>query len=257
MKVHLITKHDGDVALLLIHNPPLRNALSQEIVSALRSALLTLREDESVGALIIGSALEGVFVSGGNIRELRALDGSTQGLGFAMRMQSLLKTVEDFPRPVLAVINGHCLGAGAELAMAADLRIAADTAILSLPQVGLGIIPGLGGGQRMTRLCRIGHARRRILTGERISAAEANHLGLVEWVVAASQLWDAAMALARRLASKPRSAVSLAREALNLSSQARLDAGCAFEASQFGLSVRGALISQPVAGVPPNDGGSR
>ncbi len=174
-----------------------------------------------------------------------------------MRMQALLKAVEDFPRPVLAVINGYCLGAGAELATAADLRIAADTAILSLPQVGLGIIPGLGGGQRTIRLCGVGHAKRHILTGERISAAEASHLGLVECVVPASQMWDAAMTLARKLASKRRSAVSLAREALNLASQARLDSGCAFEAVQFGLSVGEALIRQPVAGVPPNDGGYR
>ncbi len=257
MKAYLITKREGDIALLLIQNPRLRNALSQEVVSDLRSALLTLSEDKDVGVLIIGSALEGIFVSGGNIRELHALDGSTDGLGFAVRMQALLKSLDDFPRPVLAVINGHCLGAGTELAMAADLRIAADTSTFSLPQVGLGIIPGLGGGQRMIRLCGVGHAKRHILTGERISAAEACALGLVERVVPGSQLWDTAMALARKLASKPRLAVSLARQALGFSSQASLEVGCAFEACQFGLSVRDALFSQPVAGVPPKDGGCR
>lgn len=257
MKAHLITKREGDIAQLLIHNPQLRNALSQEVVSDLTSALLALIEDQSVGVVIIGSALEGIFVSGGNIRELHALDGSTEGLGFAMRLQALLKSVDAFPRPVLAVINGYCLGAGTELAIAADLRIAADTAVFSLPQVGLGIIPGLGGGQRMIRLCGVGHAKRHILTGERVSAAEASRLGLVEWVVPASQLWDAAMALARKLASKPRSAMSLAREALSFSSQARLEAGCAFEATQFGLSMRDALINEPLAGVPPDDGGCR
>lgn len=257
MKASLIAKREGNIALLLIHEPQLRNALSREVVSDLRAALLKLSQDKDVAVLIIGSALEDVFVSGGNIRELRALDGSTEGLCFARCMQALFKSVEDFPRPVLAVINGYCLGAGAELAMAADLRMAADTAVLSSPQVGLGIIPGLGGGQRMIRLCGVGHARRHILTGERISAMEALRFGLVEWVVPASQLWDTAMAMARKLANKPRSAMSLAREALNLSSQARLEAGCAFEASRFGLAMPDALLSQPVTSLPQNDGGGR
>jgi enoyl-CoA hydratase len=257
LSANLIVKREGNITLLLVHEPQLRNALSREVVSDLRAALLQLSQDKDVAVLIIGSALADVFVSGGNIRELRTLDGSTEGLGFATCMQVLFKSVEDFPRPVLAVINGYCLGAGAELAMAADLRIAADTAVLSSPQVGLGIIPGLGGGQRMIRLCGVGHARRQILTGERISAAEAFGLGLVEWVVPASQLWDAAMAMATKLANKPRLAVGLAREALNISSQARLEAGCAFEADQFGLAMADALFSQPVAGVLRSDGGGR
>ncbi len=257
LKTTLIAKQEGDIAQLLIHEPRSRNALSKEVVSDLSSALLELSQDKRVGVLIIGSALENVFVSGGNIRELHALDGSTEGLGFATRMQAFFKRVEDFPRPVLAVINGYCLGAGVELAVAADLRIAVDTAIFSSPQVGLGIIPGLGGAQRMIRLCSAGHAKRHVLSGERVSAAEAFHLGLVEWVVPASQLWDAAMAMARKLANKPRLAMSLAREALNLSSQAPLEAGCAFEARQFGLAIPNALFSQPVADVRRSGGGCR
>jgi enoyl-CoA hydratase len=233
-------ERDGGLALLLVHNPRLRNALSEGIVSQLSSALIELSQDDQVGTVIISSAVEGVFASGGNIKELHALAGSSGGLHFAESMQAVFKMIENFSRPVLAVINGYCLGAGAELAMAADIRIAADSAIFASPQVGLGIIPGLGGGQRMIRLCRTGHAKRLILTGERINAAEALGLGLVECVVPASELWDTAKAIARKLENKPRSALALAKRALNYSSQANLMAGCAYEASQFGFSCEDA-----------------
>jgi enoyl-CoA hydratase len=232
----ILCEREENLALLLIHNPRLRNALSKELLSQLRTALLELSQDDGVGALIIGSAIEGIFASGGNIRELQALAGSTGGLHFAELAQRVFKMVEDFPRPVLAVINGYCLGAGAELAMAADIRVAADIALLSSPQVGLGITPGLGGGQRLIRLCGPGCAKRLILTGDLVTAQDALRLGLVEFVVPASELWDAAKAMANRLASKPRYAVTLAKEAVNLSSQANLESGCACEAARFGLA---------------------
>ena len=150
-------------------------------------------------------------------------------------MQSVFELLEEFPKPVLAVVNGFCLGAGMELAMAADVRIAADGAVFSSPQVGLGITPGLGGGQRMIRLCGRGHAKRLILTGERIDAAEAYRLGLVDQVVPAADLWNAAKGVAKRLASKPKAAMTLAKKAVNYSSQSSLEAGCAYEAAQFAL----------------------
>jgi enoyl-CoA hydratase len=238
--VGIIAHREENLALLLIHNPRLRNALSQEILSQLRAALLKLRQDDRVRALIIGSDVDGAFASGGNIRELQALAGSTGGLRYAESLQSVFRLMEDFPRPVLAAINGYCLGAGAELAMAADMRVAADTALLASPQVGLGITPGLGGGQRLIRLIGPGHAKRLILTAELISAKEALRLGLVELVVPLSELWDVARATARRLANKPRAAVILAKKALNYSSQANLQSGCAYEATQFGLACWGA-----------------
>lgn len=243
MDAKIITERDGDLVLLLIHNPRLRNALSEEIVSQLSDVLLKLSQDDTVGALIISSAVEGIFVSGGNIRELHALAGSTGGLHFAQSMQAVFKMVEDFPRPVLAVITGYCLGAGTELAMAADIRIAADTAVFASPQVRLGITPGLGGGQRTIRLCGTAHAKRLILTGEQITAGEALRLGLVERVVPASELWAAAKDTARRLSSKPRPALTMAKRALNYSSQANLVAGCAYEASQFGFACSVACSS--------------
>ncbi len=231
----ILTKRDESLALLLINNPRLRNALSTLILAQLRSVLLEWTHDDGIGAVIIGSAIEGAFASGGNIKELRALAGSSGGYDFAQWVQAVFKMVEDFPRPVLAAINGYCLGAGAELAMAADIRIAADSALLSSPQVGLGITPGLGGGQRLIRLCGTGHAKRLILTGDLITAQEALRLGVVEMVVPAPELWDVSKAIARKLASKPRAAMTLAKRMINHSSQANLQSGCAYEAAQFGL----------------------
>jgi len=232
----VLRERDGNLALLRIYNPRLRNALSQEVLSEVRTALLELGQDEGIGALIIGSAIEGVFASGGNIRELRAISGPTAGLRFAETAQAVFKLIEDFPRPVVIAINGYALGAAAELAVAADIRVAADTASLSFPQVGLGITPGLGGGQRLIQLVGPGHAKRMILTGDLISAQEALRLGLVELVVPLSDLWSVAERMARRLANKPRAAMILAKRALNLYSQANLESGCAYEATQFGLA---------------------
>jgi enoyl-CoA hydratase len=239
-------EREGGLGLLFLHNPRLRNALTEEVVSQLRTALIKLSQDDQLRALIIGSAVEGVFVSGGNIRELHALAGCRGGLQFAEAMQAVFKMIEDFSRPVLVVINGYCLGAGAELAMAADIRIASDSAVFASPQLSLGIIPGLGGGQRMIRLSRVGQAKRLVLTGERIGAAEALRLGLVECVTPAHELWDVAKSIARRLCSKPRSALALAKRALNYSSQANLKAGCAYEAGQFGLACQDAWTGRPI-----------
>ncbi len=232
----VVVQREDDLAILLINNARRRNALSAPLLASLQSALLGAASDERVGAVIVGSALEGVFASGGDIRELQALDGSTGGLCFAESAQAVFQTVETLPKPVVAAIDGHCLGAGAELAMAADIRIASDRAVLASPQVGLGITPGLGGGQRLLRLCGPGCARRLILTAERIDAQEALRLGLVESVVPSALLWETAKRVAMRLARKPRTAMVLAKRMVNFASQARLLEGCAYEASQFGLA---------------------
>ena len=241
--VEIIFQRDENIALLLIYNPRLRNALSKDLLVQLRARLEELSQDERIGAVIIGSAVEGFFASGGNIGELRALEGSTAGLRFAQLAQATFKTVEQFPRPVLAAINGVCLGAGLELALSADIRIAAHSAVLASPQLGLGILPGLGGGQRLIRLCGVGRARRHILSGDRISAEEAEALGLVERVVPASELWKTARETAKRLANKSKVATGLAKKALNYSSQARLETGCAHEATLFGLACSAANCS--------------
>jgi enoyl-CoA hydratase len=229
-------QRDGSVAILRINNPKLRNALSRSVLEELRRALDSLAKDPGVRALIIGSAVEGIFAAGGNIRELAALEGSRGGLEFAQYVQEVFGVVESFHWPVIAAINGHALGAGAELASATDIRVASETARLAFPHVGLGITPGLGGGQRLIRLIGRAHARSMILLGEPLTATEAWELGLVDRVVPSDKLWDVAMETARTLAAKPRHAIQLAKQAVAFSSQATLEVGCAEEALRFGLA---------------------
>jgi enoyl-CoA hydratase len=240
----LVVRCEDNLALLLINNPRRRNALSAPILASLQRALSQAARDDQVGAVIIGSALEGVFASGGNIRELQALDGSSGGLCFAESAQSVFYTIETLPKPVVAAIDGYCFGAGAELAAATDIRIASERAVLALPQVGLGITPGLGGGQRLLRLCGPQCARRLILTAARIDAQEALRLGLVESVVPADELWGTAKTIAMRLARQPRTAMMLAKRMVNFASQAALPQGCAYEANQFGLACAAGYLQQ-------------
>ena len=236
MQRGLIRRQDGPVLTVLIHAPELRNALSRAIVTQLQDALAEASENDGIGAIIIGSALEKVFASGGNIRELHDLHGSKEGLLFAAAMQEAFQLLADCPVPTITAINGYCLGAGLEMALAADIRIAASNAILASPQVGLGITPGLGGGQRLARLCRCAHAKRLILTGDHIDAAEALRIGLVDQVVPVAQLWASAMETAQKLATKPRSAIAYAKRALQEADHSSLEAGSALEAVLFGLA---------------------
>jgi enoyl-CoA hydratase len=240
----VIAQHEDDLALLLINNPRRRNALSAQVLAQLRGALSQASVDDNVGAVVIGSAIEGVFAAGGDIRELHALDESTDGLRFAQNAQAVFDAIETLSKPVVAAIDGYCLGAGVELVLAADIRIVSDRAVLASPQVGLGITPGLGGGQRMLRLCGPGSARRLILTAERVDAQEALRLGLVESIVPSAELWKSATATARRLARQPRSATAMAKRLINFASHARLREGCAHEASLFGLACATGHLQQ-------------
>ena len=132
------------------------------------------------------------------------------------------------------------------------MRIAAQSAVLASPHLGLGILPGLGGGQRLIRLCGVGRARCHILSGDRINAESAQALGLVEQVVPESELWETTLGMARRLASKSRIATGLAKKALNYAAHARLAAGCANEAALFGVAC--AAADGSALSVLPGDG---
>jgi enoyl-CoA hydratase len=232
----VLVERDGGIGSLRINNPRLRNALSRPVLDELKQALEGLARDSTMRVLIIGSALDGIFVSGGNINELAGLEGTQSGLQFALDVQAVFDLVEQFPWPVIAAINGRALGAGAELASACDLRIAADTVHIAFPHVRLGITPGLGGGQRLVRLVGRAHAKRIILSGEPLTATEAWQIGWVDRLAPQEQLWKVTEELARDLACKPRCAMQLAKKALNSSSQAGFAAGCAQEALRFGLA---------------------
>jgi enoyl-CoA hydratase len=214
------------IAVLTIDRPDVRNALDRETVREVTSALADLEHDDGVGALIITGGGTTVFVAGADIRQLR---DRTRDDGLAAINSSLFAAIERWGKPTIAAINGHALGGGCELALACDLRIAADHATLGQPEVGLGIIPAAGATQRLPRLVGLGRAKQLILTGEAIDAQTALEWGLVNAVVAGPELLATARRWAARILSRGPLAIRLARLALNASARVDLDSGLLIE----------------------------
>jgi enoyl-CoA hydratase len=214
------------IATVVVDRPSVKNALNLETVQEFQAALRDLAENPEAGVLIITGAGESSFVSGADINDIRAR-GRDDGL--AAINSSLFATVERFPRPTIAAINGYALGGGCELALACDIRVAADTARLGQPEVGLGIIPGAGATQRLPRLVGIGWAKHLILTGEIIDAKQALEIGLVTAVMPAAQLKVRTRELAKKILRHGPLATRLAKLALNASARVDLDSGLLIE----------------------------
>lgn len=217
---------DGQVAVLTVDRPAVRNALNLETVQEIRAALQDLAANASVGVLIVTGAGDKAFVSGADINDIRA---RTLTDGLAAINSSLFAEVEKFPRPTIAAVNGAALGGGCELALACDIRVAADTARFGQPELNLGIIPGAGATQRLPRTVGIGWARHLVLTGETIDARQALEIGLVTAVVPPADLMPRARDLADRILRTGPLAARLAKLALNASSRVDLDSGLLIE----------------------------
>src|SRR5919204_6632605 len=179
----LLLERRGRVAVITINRPAKLNALNIQTRAEGAAALDELRADEEARVVVITGAGEKAFVAGADIAEFEGRTAVTQR--DVMTGRSLFTAIDTFPKPVIAMINGYCLGGGCELAMACDLRIASERASFGQPEINLGIIPGGGGTQRLTRLVGEGKAMELILTGEIIDAREAFRFGLVNQVVPA------------------------------------------------------------------------
>jgi enoyl-CoA hydratase len=214
------------IATLTFDRPAVKNALNLDTVNECHQALDTLLTDDSVGVLIITGAGETSFVSGADINDIRA---RTVEQGLAAINSSLFSKVERFPKPVIAAVNGYALGGGCELALACDIRVAADTARFGQPELGLGIIPGAGATQRLPRIVGMGWAKHLVLTGDIIDAKQALDIGLVTAVMPASQLAVRARELAKKILKQGPLAARLAKLALNASARVDLDSGLLIE----------------------------
>jgi enoyl-CoA hydratase len=231
---NLLLERDGAVAVLTINRPQVLNALNAPTIDALRRAVLELKHDVAIRAVILTGAGEKAFVAGADIKELAA-QRPVDGKEHALRGQHVLDLIENLGKPVIAAINGYALGGGCELAMACTFRLAADTARLGQPEITLGIIPGYGGTQRLARLVGKGAALDLLLSGRHITAAEALQIGLVTRVVPAADLMTEATTLASELAVKPPIAVRYIIEAVNRGLDMPLDKAQFLEATLFGL----------------------
>ena len=231
---NLLLERDGAIAVVTINRPQVLNALNSSTIDELRRVILELKHDASVRSVIITGVGEKAFVAGADINEL-AVQRPAQGKEHALRGQHVFDLIENMGKPVIAAVNGYALGGGCELALACTLRVAADTARLGQPEVNLGIIPGYGGTQRLSRLVGKGVALDLLLSGRHITADEAFRIGLVNRVVAASELMNAARQLASELADKAPLAVQYIIEAVNRGLEISFDKGQFLEATLFGV----------------------
>jgi enoyl-CoA hydratase len=223
---------EESIATLTVDRPAARNALNRQTTDECHDALMRLAEDAAVRVMIITGVGEVAFVSGADINDLRA---RTVLDGLAAINSSLFSAIEKFPRPTIAAVNGYALGGGCELALACDIRIAAEGAKFGQPELGLGIIPGAGATQRLPRIIGLGRAKHLILTGEIIDAEHALAIGLVTAVVPAAELQERARACARQIISKGPLAARLAKLALNASARVDVDSGLLIEMLAQGI----------------------
>ena len=197
----LYEKKDG-VAWITFNRPKVLNALNRKTMEELRAVLLDARDDEAVRVLILTGAGEKAFVAGADINEL-ARNNPVEGKETSIFGQGVLRLLETMGKPSICAINGFALGGGCELALSCTIRTASKTAKLGQPEVKLGILPGYGGSQRLARLCGKGVAHEICLTGEMITAEEAQRIGLVNHVYEPAELLPAAEAMAKKTRPGP------------------------------------------------------
>jgi enoyl-CoA hydratase len=230
----LFEKKDG-IAYITFNRPKVLNALNRRTVEELRDALLDTRDDSSIRVLILTGAGEKSFVAGADIGEL-AQRTPVDGKDFSLFGQSVFHLLETLGKPSICAINGFALGGGCELALSCTIRLASKTAKLGQPEVKLGIIPGYGGSQRLARLCGKGVAHELCLTGEMITAEEAQRIGLVNHIYEPADLLPAAETMAKKIIANAPLAVKYTMEAIERGVEMPQEEGLFLEATLFGLS---------------------
>src|SRR6266446_3980758 len=229
----LFEKKDA-IAYVTFNRPKVLNALNRKTVEELRDALLDARDDSSVRVLILTGAGEKSFVAGADIGEL-AQRTPVDGKDFSLFGQSVFHLLETLGKPSICAINGFALGGGCELALSCTIRLASKTAKLGQPEVKLGIIPGYGGSQRLARLCGKSAAHELCLTGEMITAEEAQRIGLVNHIYDPAELLPAAEAIAKKIIANAPLAVKYTKEAIERGVEMPQEEGLFLEATLFGL----------------------
>ncbi len=229
----VLRQQEGRVAVLTINRPDKLNALNQQVRDQMLALLGEIENDPGTGAVVITGAGEKSFVAGADIGEFAGRSPFDQRE--AMRSPRIFDVMASFPKPVIAMINGFCLGGGCELAASCDIRVAADTARFGQPEINLGLIPGGGGTQRLPRLVGLGHALRLVLSGEMIGAEEARAIGLVELVTPAAELRDRTLELASKIAAKSPLTLRVAKEAVRASERMAVEEGILYERDLFCL----------------------
>lgn len=231
----LIVEKKDAVGWVKVNRPDKLNTLNAETVRELKTAFSLLRDDPEVRVVIFTGTGPKAFIAGADIGELAGLDFN-KGKEYALEGQELTKLIENFPKPVIAAVNGFALGGGTEMALACHIRVASENARMGQPEVKLGLIPGFGGTQRLARLVGKGKAMELILSGRAIDAREALAAGLVNKVVPPEQLISEVETLAKEIIQNAPLAVAFSIEAINQGLDRNLAEGLLLEAEVFGRS---------------------
>ncbi|MGQ0797910.1 MAG: enoyl-CoA hydratase/isomerase family protein [Methanobacteriota archaeon] len=229
----ILVDREGPVALVTMNRPDKLNAMSMIMKAEFVDALRTLATDPDVRVAVVTGAGDKAFVAGADIREFAGRTPLEQWRMY--ERGTLYDAVDRFEKPVLAMINGYCLGGGLELAMACDVRVASERAVLGQTEIAIGILPGGGATQRLPRLVGLGTALKLTLTGDRIDAHEALRIGLVDEVVPHATLRERTLEIASRIASKGAVAARLAKRAIRAAARLPLDQGLRYEQSLFAV----------------------
>jgi enoyl-CoA hydratase len=230
----LLVEERGKVVLLTVNRPQALNALNDDVISDLRDAIRRFSDREDIMVVVLTGGGDKAFVAGADLKHLIELSPK-EVFEFVERGQELTFMIEKSPKVVIAMVNGYALGGGCELAMACDLIIASENAIFGQPEVNLGIIPGMGGTQRLPRLVGRNITKELVLTGDPIDAERAYQIGLANRVFSSSALLDETMKIAEKIASKAPFAIFTAKRAINQGCEASLNDGCYLEANSFAL----------------------
>jgi enoyl-CoA hydratase len=225
---------ENRLARITINRPKVLNALNEATVREIHIAFSALKDDPAVGAVIVTGAGEKAFIAGADINEL-AVMSPLQGEASSRLGQAALQVIESLGKPVIAAVNGFALGGGCELALACHMRFASEGAKIGLPEVGLGIMPGYGGTQRLTRLVGLGRALEIILTARMIDAAEALRIGLVNAVLPPADLIPHCEKVAREILGRGPLAVRFAMDAAIRGLETGIERGLELESAYFGL----------------------
>ncbi len=217
-----------------LNRPEALNALSVEMLDDLGDHLATIEGEPELRAVVITGSGK-AFAAGADISHM-AQASPLEARAYAQRGHHITNRIDSFPKPVIAAVNGYALGGGCELALACDIRLAAEEAMLGQPEVNLGIVPGWGGTQRLARATSPGFAKELIFTGRHVSAEEARAAGLVNHVYPRDELLDRAIEMGELIATKPPGAIATAKEVVNLALEGDLHGHLARELDAFALA---------------------
>jgi enoyl-CoA hydratase len=231
----VLYRKEGAAAIITLNRPMALNPLNPPMLDALDAAVIRAERDPAIRVLIFTGAGDKAFVAGGDIPDLNTRRGLAHYLDFGERIHAVFRRIETCDKPTIAAINGWALGGGTELLLATDLRVAVESARIGLPEINLGLFPGAGGSQRLMRQIPLCKAKEMMFLGERVSAREAERLGLINRVVADGTLMDEVMKMAAALAGKSPLVLKFLKRAMVDGDEMPLAAALRHEQAMIGL----------------------